>query len=412
LPRLGAGPATGTADLAAHLAQWGPLPALPPGTLTAALVESGLRGRGGAGFPTGRKLAALRDQVASHPGAAPVVVGNGMEGEPASAKDAALLARTPHLVVDGMLAVAAEVGARRVVLAVKRGGSQAAAVRAALASRRAQDRLGVDLAEAPRPYVASQEKALVAWLSGRDAKPTVSPPYPVARGVRGQPTLVSNVETFAHIGLIARFGPAWFREVGSADAPGSRLVTLSGALDSRGVHEVPDGLTLAAVLELTGNGGRQGGSAVPVFLLGGYFGTWVSAAEADRVPGVRGAGVVVALPAQVCGLVETARIVRWLAAQSAGQCGPCRFGLPDLAGVLERLAAARAAPDEVATLHRWLADIRGRGACHHPDATVDLAASALAVFAGEVEVHLSGRCTAAGRAGVCPVPALERPRWR
>lgn len=414
LPRLlaGLGAASGALGLAAHDRSWGTLPSWRRGALTAELTAAGLTGRGGAGFPTGRKIAAVA-QAAARERVTPVLVANGMEGEPASHKDRVLLARAPHLVLDGVAAAGYEIGARRAVLAVKRGSPHLAALQAAAAERGggrrgSRDAVRVEIVAAPSPYVSSQETALLRWLSGGPAKPVTSPPRPAERGVDGRPTLVSNVETFAHIGLIARFGASWFRAVGSTEAAGSRLVTLQGAVNTPGVHEVAGGATLAEVLAATG-GAAPGAAA---FLVGGYFGTWLPAAEAARVAGERGCGVVIALPPEACGVRETARLVGWLAGNSAGQCGPCRFGLPAMAGVLARLADRQAGPGELTTLRRWAAEIPGRGACNHPDGTAGLVASALRTFGEEVDAHLRGRCSATRRTPVCPLPEEAPRRWK
>jgi NADH:ubiquinone oxidoreductase subunit F (NADH-binding) len=208
---------------------------------------------------------------------------------------------------------------------------------------------------------------------------------------------VQNVETLAHLALIARFGADWFRGVGTPQEPGSMLVTLAGAVRSPGVYEIAIGSPVSEVLA------AGGGPAAPLraLLIGGYFGTWVDAAAADDAPfsaaglgelnvGV-GAGLVIALPARACGLVETARIARYLADESAGQCGPCVLGLDAIAGQLERLAMG-AEPD-LALLERWVGQVgSGRGACKHPDGTVRMIASALEVFSREVEQHERGWC--------------------
>ena len=175
------------------------------------------------------------------------------------------------------------------------------------------------------------------------------------------------------------------------------LVTLAGAVRHPGVYEVAIGMPVGAVLDLAGGpSGPLGG-----LLVGGYFGSWVDLGQAADLPlssegleilGARpGAGVLAALPADVCGLAETARIARYLASESAGQCGPCVFGLDAIAGQLERLASGRE-PDLVA-LRRWIRQVgRERGACKHPDGTVAMVASALRTFGGEIERHATGWC--------------------
>jgi len=308
----------------------------------------------------------------------------------------------PHLVLDGAVAAAAALGAREAIVVVGADAADAHAEVARAIEARAQRRLepevSLRLAVAPPSFVAGEETALVSFLSGRAAKPTFKPPLPFERGVGGGPTLVQNAETLAHVALISRFGPDWFRAIGTADDPGSALLTVSGAIRRPGVYEIALGTRLVDLLAEAG-----GVTATPqAFLLGGYFGTWVDAARAQRlelsaealrpVGASLGAGAVVVLPASACGLTETARIARWLAHESAGQCGPCVHGLAAVAGALDRLAACDG-KDMRPQLARWLRQIEGRGACRHPDGSVRLVASALDVFEREVRQHLRGSCT-------------------
>lgn len=404
LPRLLAGipPADRPVTLEEHLARYGSVREGAAGRDLIGLVEaSGLQGRGGAAFPTGVKLRA----VASRRGR-PVVVVNGTEGEPASGKDKVLLRCVPHLVLDGAVSAATALGAREVLVAVARGAdAEAGAVADAIESRRRRrldGRVELRLVAVPDRFVAGEETALVQFLNGGPAKPTFTPPRPFERGVGGAPTLVQNAETLAHLALIARFGPAWFRRVGTAAEPGSILVTLSGAVAHPGVYEVALGVPLRELVA------QAGGSREPIqaYLIGGYFGTWVDAdtasrlslSEADLSPlgGGLGARAIVALPARTCGLVETARIARYLADETAGQCGPCVHGLEAIAGALERLASGDRT-DRRDRIERWVAAVRGRGACAHPDGASRFAASSLEVFADEVELHLRGRCSGSGR---------------
>src|SRR5262249_2024913 len=208
----------------------------------------------------------------------------------------------------------------------------------------------------------------------------------------GEPTLVQNVETLAHLALIARHGAGWFRSVGTHDAPGSTLVTLSGAVERAGVYAIPLGLRLDELAKMAGGETKP----LAAFLVGGYFGTWVAAASARRVqlapPGL-GAGVVYALPVGTCGAVESARIARYLASQSAGQCGPCVHGLDAIAAALETLASRKADATGARRIELWLRQVDGRGACRHPDGTVRFVESALRVFEREFALHRQGQCS-------------------
>ena len=200
------------------------------------------------------------------------------------------------------------------------------------------------MAVTPSRYVTGEESALVRWLGGGDAKPTFGPPRPFERGVRGRPTLVDNVETLAHLALIARFGAEWYRGLGTPEDPGTALVTLTGDLPRPGLYELPFGLPFVEALRAAG--GRalrpRPSSSVAIRAPGsrlrrrrGHHRRRVVGADRCQ-PGLRGH---LGVGPTRCGLVEVARVTRWLAAQSAGQCGPCGHGLPAIAGAVEALVA-------------------------------------------------------------------------
>jgi NADH:ubiquinone oxidoreductase subunit F (NADH-binding) len=394
----------------AHAARYGPLVYRDrPGTLIRDIEGAGLTGRGGAAFPVHRKLQAVLD-AAGKRRRPPVVIANGAESEPASDKDATLLWLSPHLVLDGLQLAAEAVGADTAILYVhaNRAHDVGGRLVEAIAARQAAgaDRVPVQLATAPARFLAGQETALVNHLSGGPVTPTFTPPRITERGLNNAPTLVQNVETLAHLALIARKGPHWFRSVGTDAEPGSMLATIRRADGRPRITEVPLGLPLK---DLTGDL-RQDGAV----LIGGYHGTWLTGAQAlqltldnrslAQVQARVGAGIVIALPADRCGLVETARAVRYLALESAGQCGPCLNGLPRIAAALAEIAGGRARPQAVADVERWAGLVSGRGACHHPDGTVRFVGSALRTFAAEVDRHKRGRCSATDTRPFLPVP--------
>ena len=377
-----------------HAATHGPLPSARG--LVELVTASGLRGRGGGGFPAGRKLAAVASSRRR-----PVVVANGAEGEPISFKDKLLLRRAPHLVLDGAALAASALGARDVFVAVEStAGEEIGIVSRALDERRDKG-LEWQLAVVAPGFVTGEETALVSALEGRNPKPTATPPRPFERGYRGAPTLVQNVETLAHMALIARHGHDWFRALGTRDEPGSGLFTVSGAVGRPGVYEAAFGSPLRALVAQAGGVRGEPGA----FLVGGFFGSWIEPFTAQRLSLLDselaqagaglGAGAIAVLPAAACGLDQSARVARYLADESAGQCGPCVHGLGALSGALEALAAGRgdSRPDAL----RWLQQVAGRGACRHPDGAVRFIESSLEVFAGEVELHLRGHCS--GRRG-------------
>src|ERR1022692_4452143 len=412
LPRLlPAGFAAGPARLAEHCARYGPLPAAAldrrrSEALIGEVQRSGLTGRGGAGFPTAKKLAA----VAAGP--APVVVANGTEGEPASAKDKVLLARSPHLVLDGAVLAAAMVGARRAVIVVHHAVREIVGDAVAERRRAGSDPVRIQVVTAADRFVGGEASAVIHWIERGIPTPTASPPRPSDQGLGGRPTLVQNVETLAPLALIARYGAAWFRAVGTPEEPGSMLVTVLGAVREPCVLEVAIGTGVRDVLSLAG------GPSVPLqaLLIGGYFGSWVNAAAAPTLPfsagGLAtlgasvGAGLIAALPEDACGLAETARVARYLADESAGQCGPCLFGLDAVAGQVEQIADGRSA--DLSTLRRWLGQVDGRGACRHPDGAARLIRSALDAFRPQLERHATGWCCATRKAHLLPVPLRRR----
>lgn len=370
----------------------------PPGSeLISTLQASSLLGRGGGAFPCGDKLAAVAAQRGR-----PAVVVNATEGEPASKKDRALVRLVPHLVLDGAAAAASALGAREVIVAVARNAkAERAAVVAALKERR--DAVSWSVASIDDGFVSGEETALLSALAGRPARPTLKPPYPFERGLRGAPTLVQNAETLAHVALIARYGARWFRSLGIEAEPGTALVTLSGAVARPGVYEIELGTHVSELLEQAGGATE----AISAFLVGGYFGGWTRDLEHPLTAAAGlGAGVVVAFPAAACGVRESARVTRYLANESAGQCGPCVHGLAALASGLEQIAHGRAR-DQRDRLERWAGQVTARGACRHPDGVARFVTSTLEVFDDELSLHLrKGRCSGTDRA-VLPAGATR-----
>ncbi len=418
LPRLLNGiPDQGQMSLSEHLEIHGELPAghgrRSRRRSAAGLVESieraGLRGHGGAAFPTATKLRAVTTARRRA-----IVVANGAEGEPASFKDRLLLEALPHLVLDGGSLAAAAVGASEVILCVPQTADAARhSVAQALREREREryDSVMVRIVLVPDRYLAGQESALVSHINGGPGLPALTPPLPFERGVQRRPTLISNVETLAHIALIARYGSGWFRELGTSGEPGSMLLTLSGAVAYPGVYEIEPGAPLTDLIEAAGGATSE----IKALLLGGYSGAWLAGLlsytlrlSAEQLAPYRaglGPGIVLALSEDACGVAETARVTRWLAAQTAGQCGPCVHGLNTIAAAVEELAAGTAAAETERRIARWAAMVQSRGACAHPDGAVRFVASALDVFAAEFAEHARhGPCPACARLPELPLP--------
>jgi NADH:ubiquinone oxidoreductase subunit F (NADH-binding) len=489
LPRLLAGiPPHGAMSLQEHLETHGVMPVEPrrrgwragrgkgESRLIEQLEEAGLRGQGGAGFPTGAKLRAVAEQ-----GKRPVVVVNAAEGEPASLKDRTLMQALPHLVLDGAQLAAHAVGADELIVCVcesapASGESAARAIaerggeggvgeeeatggqreapggeRRARSGRGSGPALEGDVASmlvsaVPGGYVAGQESALVNYLNGGPAKPAFVPPMVFEQGVRRRPTLVANAETLAHVALIARYGAEWYRELGMPSQPGSTLVTLAGAVRHPGVYEIEHGSALRSLIDAAGglatagasagagagdgsgisNGAAGGISAndePQALLVGGYAGSWidgrllrgVALSDEHLAPhgATLGAGVICVLSPEACPVAEVARLTRWMAGQSAGQCGPCVYGLDAIASAVEQIAAGHARYESPAhalgDVERLAALVTRRGACGHPDGVARMVASALQAFGPEWADHaVHGPCAGCAHAGELPLPT--RPR--
>jgi NADH:ubiquinone oxidoreductase subunit F (NADH-binding) len=394
-------------DLAGHVATLGPVPLPTHGTrgwrdtFVSMLEASGLAGRGGAGFPAAIKLA-----VAHAGGAGGTVLVNAMEGEPASDKDKLLLIRSPHLVLDGAQLLAAASGARRTTVCVPEGRDQvAAAVSRALAERAAAGCAPVPeaMVRPPDRFIAGEESALARWVDSGQSLPSFRPDKGTSLRVGRRGALVHNAETLAHVAMIARTGPDAFRAHGLVEDPGTSLVTISGAVEHPGVVEIDRGTPLLDVAN------RAVPTAPPqALLVGGYGAAWVApeyfttpyaSLSLRAVGATAGVGIIVVLGPDACGLMESARIAHYLAGQSAGQCGPCVYGLPAIADDLTSLARGQMDPGLRARLERRLREVDGRGACRHPDGAVNLVRSALGVFAADLTSHANG----------APCPHWNRP---
>ena len=381
-----------------HRARLGPLPAAyANGDVIATLESSGLLGRGGAGFPVGRKWRAM----ASRPHGRAVLLANGAEGEPPSHKDRTLMEHRPHLVLDGAALAAEAVGADEIVVYI--GEEHEASIEAmaqAMRERRATIRRPMRLVKAPIGYVAGEASAAVHYVNTADARPITTPPRMSEKGIDGHPTIVQNVESLAMAALIARFGEDWYRSAGRLATKGTALITVTGPRLEQGVREIELGTPLGEVIESAG-GRRDDLSAV---ILGGYFGTWTDLDEAWDLPldpaamrevGLTfGAGIIGALGHGTCGVSATAEIMGFMARESAGQCGPCVYGLAAVADGARRLAHGAGSEADLANLERWTGQIPGRGACHHPDGAMQMMASSMAVFGQELAYHArTGRCS-------------------
>ena len=390
-PMVSQGPAllagiTAGPGLAAHRGRVGPVPMLTADALGELARNVNLRGRGGAGFPFAIKLAAAARRRA-------VVVVNASEGEPASHKDAALMTCAPHVVLDGAAVVAQALGTREVHIVVP---SEIPTLRvivekALLERANAGERLKVVVHNAQARFVAGQAQSVLQLLAGRENLPVTAWQPEAVSGHRGRPTLLSNAETFAHLGHLARVGADGYAAFGTADEPGTTLLTLRGDGWDPLVREVPFGTALDEVLSVA--------EMAQPLLLGGYHGTWLKPAQlrglcVSRIDiaaagATLGAGVILPLAEGWCPLVRTEALVDYLAGQSARRCGPCLKGLPAMAGAL-RDVVHRGGPVE--RVQELCGLVTRRGACAHPDGTARLVTSMLTRFPEEVDLHSLGEC--------------------
>ncbi|PWD43183.1 NADH dehydrogenase subunit F [Gordonia paraffinivorans] len=343
------------------------------------LELSGLRGRGGAGFPVFRKWST----VAGAPGEC-VVVANGHEGEPASSKDRWLLTRRPHLVLDGLLIAAATVGASEAIVCVSHEDA-AASVESAIADLQnaglVPEGLTLRVFRTGMSYVAGEESAICQAINGGPALPTDKPPRPFEAGVRGLPTLINNVETLAHVAWIRIHGGTEFASAGTETAKGTALFTVTGACERPGVYEMELGRTVAELIAAAGGSVE----AVTGLLVGGWFGG-VLDASAVSLPccydafaaaggGLGCAAVTVLGPDD--DIVETAtELAAWYQMESAKQCGVCVSGTGAIARTLRQISRGVAGADATEKLARWGSTLSGRGACSFIDGASALARSA------------------------------------
>lgn len=346
---------------------------------------------------------------------------NGAEGEPASSKDAMLLVRNPHLVLDGAVLAAEALNAREVVVATVAGEVAESSIKAAVAERRAanvagaaESRIGIRVVGLQERFISGEGGALVRAVNGLEPVPPGRKRRASTSGVDGLPTLLSNTETFAQLAVLIELGAEQYAKVGTSREPGTILLTVSGGAANPAVVEAPTGTRLIDVLDVCD---AEIGDGV---LIGGYHGAWLDARTAMSAivsregmkvaGGSLGAGIVVPLGESTCPVGEAARVAAYLAAQSSGQCGPCRLGLPDVARGLTALSEGTGSIDAV---RRSVRVVERRGACFHPDGTARFVLSSLDAFEEDIALHLEhGSCGRPVR-GVLPLPEREdEPEYR
>jgi NADH-quinone oxidoreductase subunit F len=420
---------------------------LTPDAVVEAITASGLRGRGGAGFPTGRKWSLARAQPAPK-----YVICNGDEGDPGAFMDRLVLESDPHRVVEGLAIAAWAMGAEDGIFYIRAEYPQAVRrVREAIRQAEARGFLGervlgrdvrlrLEVREGAGAFVCGEETALVASLEGSRGMPRLRPPYPVERGYRGRPTAINNVETLACVPWIVRHGPEAFAALGTGSSKGTKVFALAGKVRHGGLIEVPMGVTVRTIVEDLG-GGVPKGRTWKAVQLGGPSGGCLPASlgetpvdyEALRTTGaIMGSGGLVVLDDRDC-MVEIARFfLNFTCHESCGKCTFCRIGTQRMLEILDRLCAGEGRSEDLANLAELADRVSRTSLCGLGQTAPNPVLTSLRYFRDEFDAHVRERRCPAGRcasltdyrinaacigctlcAQVCPVGAIDyRPHER
>ncbi len=375
-----------------------------PAEVTEVITRSGLRGRGGAGYPTGLKWATVAKSV----GARKYVVCNGDEGDPGAFMDRSILESDPHLVLEGMSIAAYAVGADQGYLYVR--GEYPLAIQRlnkAIIQARKHGLLGsqifdsafdfkVEIRVGAGAFVCGEETALIASIEGRRGQPRPRPPYPAERGLWGCPTLINNVETFANIAPIINGGADWYAAIGTAKSKGTKVFALTGKVRNTGLIEVPMGITLREIVEELG-GGTPDGSPVKAVQTGGpsggcipaeRFETTVDYESLAAAGSIMGSGGMVVMDAATS-MVEIARFyMEFCMDESCGKCVPCRVGTVQMHRLLDRICKGEADAAELARLEELCTLVRETSLCGLGQSAPNPVVSTLRYFRPEYEERL------------------------
>jgi NADH:ubiquinone oxidoreductase subunit F (NADH-binding)/ferredoxin len=399
-------------DLAAHRDVFGPLPRMTAAELIAMAEDVDLRGQGGAAFPFARKVQAVID-AAEADDCPTIVVVNATEGEPGSVKDKMLMIRSPYLILSGAALAAEAIGASEIIIGVAGDELANSSIEAAIAAEPGLRKL-TRVVQVPDRFISGESGALIRGINGKRPVPPGHKVLACDSGVDDLPTLLSNASTFAQLAVLALLGPERYAAVGTAAEPGTVLLSVGGSAGQPAVVEVPTGVPLAAVLDICLAPAGDG------VLVGGYHGMWLPAETAYAVPvsraglaavgGTLGSGIVLPLGDGTCPLGEVSRIASYLAGESAGQCGPCKLGLPSIARALAALVDGSGGIEALDVARRSAAAVTGRGACAHPDGVTRFVLSALDVFTEDLAAHVFHSSCGRPVRGVLPLPDSQEAR--
>lgn len=382
---------------------------LSPGQVLQEIAESGLRGRGGAGFPTGKKWAfTAENSEQPH-----YLVLNGGEDEPGSKKDRLLMENLPHLTLEGVILASYAVGASKAYLYINEeykaaNQSMADAVREAKEPGYWGERilgsgfsLEILLAAAPPNYVAGEDTAALEVIEKKQPLPRQKPPFPAMVGLFGKPTAVNNVETFANVPPIVARGATWYRSIGTAGSPGTMIFSLNEEVKRPGIYELPFGTPLRFLIEECG-GGLKDGKSIKAILPGGPSSAYLPPDKVDlpldhnslREAGSSlGCGVVHLVTQGNCMVEETLRIAEFFSAESCGQCPACRMETNMLAAILKKVQQGQGAAPLLEQFHKVIDFNKGKGFCNLINMPGPPIESALRLFRSDFEFHLAnGRC--------------------
>ena len=384
---------------------------MTPEAIIAEVTRAGLRGRGGAGFPTGLKWAAAR-RAAGDPR---YVVCNGDEGDPGAFMDRSVLEADPHAVIEGMIIGARAVGAARGFLYIRHEYPLAIhRIGLALDQARAYGLLGknilgtgfdfdLEVVRGAGAFVSGEETALLASIEGGRAYPRQRPPYPAERGLWGQPTVINNVETWANVPHIIRRGADWFGAIGTETSKGTKIFSLVGKIANTGLVEVPMGITLREIVYGIG-GGIPGGREFKAVQIGGPSGGCIPKSGLDlavdyeslKAAGtMMGSGGMIVMDEDTCMVDIALYFLRFAEEESCGKCSPCRVGTGAMARVLAKITAGEGTAEDLARLET-LADAVKRGSlCGLGQTAPNPILSTLRYFRDEYEAHVfDKRCPA------------------